>query len=93
MAKRHAQLTVAKTFADPAEGRDFMLSPEERRIIKSIVAGYTYADIARQFSLGASTISRRTGRLLGKLGVANKLELVFFAINHGIVRDMHKGRA
>jgi len=67
-----------------ANGEDFTLSTEERRIIALIVAGYTNKDMARQFSLSESTIHRRTVRIIGKLGVANKFELMLFAINHRI---------
>ena len=86
MAKRHSQLGRAKSVAVRAGGRDFTLSPDERRIILFIMGGHTYTDMARRFSLAASTISRRTSRLLGKLGLANKLELVLFAMHSGIVR-------
>lgn len=66
-------------------GRDLMLSADERRIIASIVAGYSKKDIAREFSLSESTIYRRTAHIIEKLGVANKFELMLFAIYRGIV--------
>jgi DNA-binding NarL/FixJ family response regulator len=75
----------AKGIAVKVDGKEFTLSAVELRVIALIVAGYTYEDMARQFSLNASTISRRTSRILAKLGVANKLELALFAIDHGIV--------
>ena len=73
--------------AHPARGKDFTLSPEERRIVGLILAGYTNKAIARQFSLGESTIYRRTAQIIRKLRVANKFELVLFAINHRIVNQ------
>ena len=64
---------------------DFTLSPEECRIVALIVAGYTQKELARHFSLSEAAIYRRTVRIIGKLGVCNKLELVLFALSHRIV--------
>jgi len=66
------------------DGKKFTLSPRERRIIALIMAGYTNKDMARQFSLSTSTIYRRTAQIIRKLKVANKFELMLFAINLGI---------
>ena len=74
-----------------AHSEDRSLSEEERRIIALIVAGYANKDIARQFSVGVGTIYRRTVRIMRKLRVANKFELVLFAIDHGIFNRQVKG--
>jgi len=74
------------------DGREFALSDDERRLILLTVAGYTNQDVARQFSLNASTVSRRTARLLRKLSLANKLELVLFAFHYGIINMITNGR-
>lgn len=65
-------------------GEDFTLSPDERQIITFIVSGYSNKDMARHFALSESALYRRIVRIIGKLGVSNKLELVLFAINQGI---------
>lgn len=54
------------------------LSPEERRIVALVLAGYTNKDIARHCSLSDSTVCRRIIRVLGKLGVSNRFELALF---------------
>jgi DNA-binding CsgD family transcriptional regulator len=72
------------TSGQPA-GEQFTLSRAEHRMVELIVAGYTNQDMARRFSLCRNTIYRRIVVLLGKLGVANKLELVLFAISHRII--------
>ena len=69
----------------PSSSRDVLLSVEERQIVALIVAGYTNKDIARHFSRSESTIHRRVIRVFAKLGVGNKLEMVLFAVSHGIV--------
>ena len=66
------------------------LSPKECRIVEMIASGYTIQDMAQLLSLSRSSICRRTARILGKLGVANKLELILFAMNHGILSPMPK---
>jgi len=68
-----------------ADGENFVLSTEERRIVELIVAGYTNKEIALYFSLSESAINRRTVLIINKLGVSNKLELVLFAISRRIV--------
>jgi DNA-binding CsgD family transcriptional regulator len=85
MAKTQTTLAEAEDMAIHGGGKELILSAEEYRIVALILAGYTYQEMARQFSLAASTVSRRAGRILAKLGVANKLELVLFAIHYGIV--------
>ena len=57
------------------------LSIEEQRIVALIVAGYTNKDMAGHFSLSQSTIYRRTLRIIAKLGVCNKFELLLFTMS------------
>jgi DNA-binding NarL/FixJ family response regulator len=64
---------------------DFNLSTEEQRIVALIVAGYTSKDLAVHFSLSQSTIYRRTTRIIGKLGVCNKFELLLFVMSHQLL--------
>ena len=62
----------------PADGESFCLSQEERGIMALIVAGYSNKDMAHHFSLRRSTIHRRIVRIPVKVGLRNKIELVFF---------------
>jgi DNA-binding CsgD family transcriptional regulator len=66
-------------------GEGMVLSSEEFQIITLIISGYTNQEMARQFCLSEATIHRRTLRIIEKLGVANKLELVLYALSHRIV--------
>lgn len=52
------------------------LSPREREMVELILRGYTDQEMARYYSLSESTINRRTLRIIRKLGVVNKLELI-----------------
>jgi len=68
-----------------AHEKSLRLSPEERQLIALIVDGYTNRGAARYFSLCERTIYRRMVRIRSKLGVANRFELMLFAIEHGII--------
>jgi len=66
-------------------GVGFTLSPEEYQIITLIISGYTNQAMARRLGCSEATLHRRTLRIIEKLGVANKLELVLFALSHRFV--------
>jgi DNA-binding NarL/FixJ family response regulator len=61
------------------------LGAEEQRIVDLIVRGSSNKEIAHHFSFSASTSYRRIVRILDKLGVSNKLELVLFAMSRKVV--------
>lgn len=92
MTKTHERVEGGSDMVIRVNGREFALSEEECRLILLTVAGDTNQDMARKFSLNASTVSRRTARLLRKLSLANKLELVFFALHYGIISMISNGR-
>lgn len=60
-----------------AERESFCLSQEEHRIVALILTGYSNKDMAHHFSLSQSTNHRRIARILAKVGLRNKIELVF----------------
>jgi len=62
-----------------------MLSSEEFQIITLIVSGYSNQEIGRHFCCSEEMIHRRTLRIIEELGVANKLELVLFALSHRVL--------
>ena len=68
-----------------ADQNDSIISAEERLIITLIVVGYSNRRIASHLSLSESTICRRIARILGKLGVENRFELVLYVIDKQII--------
>jgi DNA-binding NarL/FixJ family response regulator len=58
------------------------LSERERDVLKRIVAGETSADIARHLSLSRKTVDTYRGRMMAKLGVANRSELIRLALEY-----------
>jgi len=68
-----------------ADGQALTLSPKESRLVELIAAGYTNEDMAHLLSLSRSAIHRRTIRVMSKLGISSRLELIFFALSYGII--------
>jgi DNA-binding NarL/FixJ family response regulator len=60
------------------------LSLRERAVLHRIVAGGSSAAIGRNMSLSPKTIDTYRGRLMAKLGVANRSQLIRFAIENEI---------
>jgi DNA-binding NarL/FixJ family response regulator len=58
------------------------LSVRERDVLRHIVAGETSSDIAHQLSLSRKTVDTYRGRMMVKLGVANRSELIRFALEY-----------
>ena len=58
------------------------LSSREREVVKLIVGGSTSSDIAERLSLSRKTIDTYRGRIMLKLGVANRSALIRFALQY-----------
>ena len=63
----------------------FGLTPREREVIATVVAGYTNKEIAQTFSISEHTVKHHITNVFDKLGVCNRLELVLFAVEHQLV--------
>ncbi|MWV50175.1 response regulator [Rathayibacter sp. VKM Ac-2803] len=61
------------------------LSAKEREIFASAAQGRSIAEIAGQAHLSESTVKSHVSSILGKLGLASRLQLVAFAHRHGLV--------
>ena len=58
------------------------LSARERQVLQRIVAGASSADIAAHLCLSRKTVDTYRGRLMTKLGVANRSALIRLAVEH-----------
>jgi DNA-binding NarL/FixJ family response regulator len=58
------------------------LSSREREVVQMIVAGSTSSDIAIHLSLSRKTVDTYRGRIMVKLGVANRAALIRFALEY-----------
>jgi len=85
--KDHALLMVNTLLSNNTkEGAQYtLLSRREREVMRLLVHGYSLADIARMLRLSIKTIDTHKTRIMTKLGVAKKNELVRYALDHGIL--------
>jgi DNA-binding NarL/FixJ family response regulator len=56
-------------------------------VLQILAVGRSINDIARRLALSAKTISTHKMRLMQKLGLGNNVELIRYAIRHGLVSD------
>jgi len=72
---------MAKLEADPLEG----LSERERELLRLLALGHTNREIGEQLFLSVRAIEVNRAKLLEKLGLESRPELVLFAIANGII--------
>ena len=86
--KQYVSPVVAALFLDgelnmPIQKSPFeRLSSRERTVVQLIVAGSTSSDIALRLSLSRKTVDTYRGRIMVKLGVANRSALIRFALDY-----------
>jgi len=56
-------------------GRNPLLTTQERQVCKHLVTGASYVKVARLLSISKSTVTKHVNRIYKKLGVKNKQEL------------------
>ncbi len=73
------------------KGKEFItgskLSDREKEVLRLIALGYSNKEIAVQLDLSAKTIETYKARLIEKLGLSSRSELVRYALNQGWLQD------
>jgi len=72
---------LAKLEADPLES----LSERERELLRLVALGYTNREIGERVYLSVRAIEVNRAKLMEKLGIASRPDLVRFAIEHGVI--------
>lgn len=62
-----------------------LLSKREREILVFIVRGFSNKEIAEQLYLSVKTVETHKSRIMGKLGLQKRFELVDYALKRGIL--------
>jgi DNA-binding CsgD family transcriptional regulator len=75
------------SYAPSGGQQDLGLTARERQVIELVVAGYTNADLAQELGINENTAEDYLTGVSGKLGVANRLELILFAVDKGLMLD------
>jgi DNA-binding NarL/FixJ family response regulator len=66
-----------------------LLSPREKEVIRLISMGYTNRQAADQLFLSVKTVETYKSRLMLKLGLNSRAELVRFALERGLIGEPH----
>ena len=62
------------------------LSEREREVLEMVAQGLNNNDIGEKLKLSPKTIARHRERIMGKLNMHSRTELVKFAIRSGLVK-------
>ena len=66
--------------------REARLSERENQVLKGVAAGHTNKEISGQLDLSVKTIETYRSRLLTKLGLKTRPELVQYALEQGLLK-------
>lgn len=72
--------------ADPEAARVASLTDREREIVALVGEGLKNREIAARLFISETTVSHHLTSIFAKLGVADRMALVFYAYRHGLAR-------
>ena len=80
---------LVKDFLDRAESGSALviedLTPREREVLTHIAEGYTNREIAENLVISVKTVDRHRENIMQKLNLHNRVELVKYAIEKGLI--------
>jgi DNA-binding NarL/FixJ family response regulator len=71
---------------DEEDGRLAQLTDRERDVLLAVARGASNAEIGAELSMAEATVKSHVGRLLAKLDAGDRVQLVVFAYESGVVR-------
>jgi DNA-binding NarL/FixJ family response regulator len=74
------------TGRSPTDERLHQLTEREREVVLEVARGRSNSEIAQQLHLSQATVKTHVGRILTKLALRDRVQVVVFAYEAGIVR-------
>jgi two-component system, NarL family, response regulator NreC len=94
--KKYLNETISQTLIDSllrasgeksnAQDPYIVLSTREREVLRFLAQGHTNSEIAQMLSLSAKTVDTYRSRIMTKLNLRKKSELVNYAIQHRLIK-------
>lgn len=81
LVREYLDITRAGTSGTPS------LSPREKEIMRLLAEGYSNKEIAEKLVITLSTVYTHRSKLMDKLGLTSRYDLVQYARRKGIIRD------